>query len=386
MRITEAIMVSWSIVSCFEGCVDPYLPDIDDNQQSIIIDGILTDKEGYHYVHVSRSVSYESHENMPVQGCVVEVLDDEENAIQFYESEPGLYEQWINQEYLKTGKKYKLRVTVAGTVYESQYETMFPCPPVGNVYYEIEKRGTADPENDIYGIQFYTDLVVSTGYSKNYRWELEESWEYHAEYLIRWWKDSRYDFVHDRGYSTDSLFFCWSIKPIHEIYIVTAKHITGDILSRIPLRYVSNETNRLKIKYSLLIKQYSLSDKAYNYWNQLKKQNEETGGLYETQPEKIRGNISNINDDNEIVLGFFNVSGLSEERIFVSEHFHFFPPDYNCILVSVDEAGPPPIYYVQVFEKEKDKDKWDTAFKTAKDECFVCTLLGGTTQKPDFWD
>jgi hypothetical protein len=385
MRITETILVSWLISSCFEGCVDPYRPDIDDNQQSIIIDGILTDKEGYHYIHVSRSVSFESHENMPVQGCVVEVCDDEENSIHFYESEPGLYEQWINQEYLKTGKKYKLRVTVADTVYESRYETMLPCPPLDIVYYEIEKRGTSDPENDIYGIQFYTDLVAPTGSQRNYRWELEETWEYHAEYLIRWWKDSK-GINHDRASSTDSVFFCWSTKPIHEIYTVTMKHITGDSLSRIPLRYVSNETNRLKVKYSLLIKQYSLSDTAYYYWNQLKKQNEETGGLYETQPARIHGNISNINDDNEIVLGFFNVSGLSEKRIFVTEHFHFFPPDYNCILVPPEEAGFLPTYFVEVFEKEKDKDKWDSVFKTAKDECFDCTLLGGTTQKPDFWE
>jgi hypothetical protein len=384
MQINETIMVSLLIVTCLEGCIESYYPKINDEQHAIVIDGILTDKEGYHYIHVSRSVSLESHENMPVQGCVVKVIDDEENAIQFYEIEPGLYKQWINQEFLKTGRKYKLRVTTNDTVYESSYETMLPSPPVGDVYYEIEKRETTDPENDIYGIQFYTDLVAPTGYSKSYRWELEESWEYHAEYLFRWWQDSKYDLLHDRGTNTDSVFFCWSIKPIHEIYTVTMKYITGDSLSRIPLIYVSNETNRLKIKYSLLIRQYSLSDTAYYYWNQLKKQNEETGGLYETQPAQIHGNISNINDDNEIVLGFFNVSGLSEKRIFVSEHFHFFPPDFNCILIPADEAGPPPIYFFLVFEK--DKDKWHKVFKTAKDECFVCTLLGGTTEKPDFWE
>lgn len=385
MRITETILVSWLIGSCFEGCIDPYRPDIDDNQQSIIIDGILTDKEGYHYLHVARSVSFESHENMPVQGCVVEVFDDEENAIQFYESEPGLYEQWINQEFLKTGKKYKLRVTTAGSIYESRYETMLPCLPVQKVYYEIEKRETSDPENDIYGIQFYTDLVAPKGYPKNYRWELEETWEYHAEYLIRdWWDGS---VVHKRSYGTDSVFFCWSSNTIPEIYTGTLNHIKGDSLSRIPLRYVSNESNRLKIAYSLLVKQYSLSDTAYYYWNQLKKQNEETGGLYETQPGQIRGNISNIIDDNEIVLGFFNVSGVSEKRIFVSEYFHFFLPDYHCIPVPLPislNVSPAPVYFVTVFEKIN--DFWKEVTMTAPDECFDCTLLGGTTKKPDFWE
>lgn len=376
MRITETIMVSWLIGSCLEGCIETYYPKINDEQHAIVIEGTLTDKEGYHYIYVSRSVRYAYHKNIPVQDCMVEVIDDEDNAIQFYESEPGLYEQWIDQEYLKTGRKYKLRVTAAGTVYESRYETMLPCPPVGNVYYEIEKRGTSDPENDIYGIQFYTDLNTQSGDAKNYRWELEETWEYHAEYLIRiYWNGKT---IRDLGCSTDSVFFCWSANSVHEIYTGTVKHTTGNSLSRIPLRYVSNETNRLKVKYSLLVKQYSLSDTAYSYWNQLKKQNEETGGLYETQPAQIRGNISRVNNDNEIVLGFFNVAGLSEKRIFVSERFHFFPLDYSCRLMPppILYLSPPPVYLVET----------EDGLMTAKDECFDCTLMGGTTQKPDFWE
>lgn len=380
--MTETIMVSWLISSFLEGCIDPYYPDINDNQQSIIIYGTLTNKEGYHYIFVSRSVRYEYHYNIPVRGCSVEVIDDENNSIQFYESEPGLYEQWIDQEYLKTGKKYKLRVITGGSVYESRYETMLLCPPVGNVYYEIEKRETSDPENDIHGIQFYTDLVAPVGYPKNYRWELEETWEYHAEYLVRAVWD-RYVFREGGFYGTDSVFFCWSTDYIHEIHAATLEHTTGDSLSMIPLNYVSNETNRLKVKYSLLVKQYSLSDSAYYYWNQLKQQNEETGGLYETQPAQIRGNISNMNDDNELVLGFFNVSGLTEKRIFVSEGFDFFPMDY-CKLTEPIAIPDLRRYYWgrTVFLIEVARRR----YVTAPNECFDCTVRGGTVEKPDFWE
>ena len=180
----------------------------------------------------------------------------------------------------------------------------------------------------------------------------------------------------DRG--TDSLFFCWTTEQIHEIYTSTIKNITGDTLSGIPLKYISNETSRLTVKYSLLIKQYALSDTAYEYWNQLKKLSQETGGLYETQPPQIRGNIFNTRDDNEIVLGYFNVSGYSEKRIFVSEKFNFFPENFYCVpfvpqwvpLLSL------PVYFVE--------EEW--VRKTASRECFDCTLSGGKTDKPDFWE
>jgi hypothetical protein len=375
MQVNKYILILILIIlSLPEGCVDPYYPDINDALQSIVIQGTLTDKEGYHYIRVSRSVPYNTPKNVPLEGCSVEIIDNAENIIHFYESEPGLYEQWIDQEYLKTGKQYKLRVTTSDAVYESKYETMLPCPPVQNVYYEIKEKGTADPDYPIYGIQFFTDLVVPDGYARNYRWELEETWEYHAEYLIFNYYDGT-DF-YQLDYGTDSLYYCWSSESIHEIYTGTINHITEDSLYRIPLRYVSNETDRLKVKYSLLIKQYSLNDTAYEYWNKLKKQSQETGGLYETQPQQVRGNISNINDDNEIVLGFFNVSGLSEKRIFVSERFHFFPPSYECVpwdpFLGIPKT-PVPIYFTQ---------DWLLANR----ECFNCTLRGGTIYKPDFWE
>jgi len=366
------------IIAILDGCVDPFYPNIFDNQQSLVIDGAITDQEGYHYIRISRSASYNNPKKNPEQGCQVEVIDKAGNRIQFYESKPGLYEQWIEQEYLKIGNQYKLSVTTTSGTYKSQYETLLPCPPIDNVYYEIEVQETSDPQFPIYGIQFYTDLYAPGEYAKNYRWELEETWEYHATYRIRLYIDMNENFV-DLGYDSDSLYYCWSTETIPEIYTETLKHVNKDSLSKIPLRFVSNETKRLKVKYSLLVKQYSLTDTAYQYWNQIKKQSQETGGLYETQPAQIRGNIYNVNDNDEIVLGYFNVSALTEKRVFVTESFNFFPYYTEC-----EPQDPPgriptsrlPLYFVLT----------DQGIKTAQDHCFDCRISGGTIEKPDYWE
>ena len=287
MQANKIILALVPIVLLLKGCIDPFTPKLGNEQHSIVIDGTLTDKEGYHYVHVSRSVQLGFGENIPVQYCNVEIIDNSGNTIQYYESEPGLYEQWIDQSFLETGKKYKLKVTTEGSIYESRYETMLPCPPVDSVYYEIEKKETADPDNTLYGIQFLTDLNLKNGDAKNYRWELEETWEYHSEFLIRiYWNGKEMIYL---PYATDSLFYCWDSGTIHEIFAGTIKNTTTNSLSGIPLNWVSNETNRLKVKYSLLVKQYSLSDTAYDYWSRLKKMSQESGGLYETQPPQIHG-------------------------------------------------------------------------------------------------
>jgi hypothetical protein len=377
--VNNAISLLLLIITLTQGCIDPYYPEINSKQNSIVIDGTLTDKEGYHYIRVSRSVPFEFKENIPIQNCTVEVIDESGNAILFYESEPGLYEQWIAQEFLETGKKYKLRVNAEGSVYESRFEIMLPCPPVDNVYYEIEKKETADPENPLFGIQYYTDLNTQSGDAKNYRWELEETWEYHSEYPIKiYWNGKEMIYL---SVGSDSLFYCWNSGLIHEVYTGTIKDITANSLSGIPLNWVSNETSRLKVKYSLLVKQYSLSDTAYDYWSQLQKISQETGGLYETQPPQIHGNISNINDDDEIVLGNFNVSGFSEKRVFVSEKFNFFPVCINCEPYYPEMGvilGSQPVYFLMM--------PHDTRLWLANRECFDCTLSGGITEKPDFWE
>jgi len=366
------------IITVLERCVDPFYPNIFDNQQSLVIDGLITDQEGYHYIRISRSAPYNNPTNIPEQDCQVEVVDKAGNRIQFYESEPGLYEQWIEQEYLKIGNQYKLNIITTSGTYESQYETLLPCPPIENIYYEIEMKETSDPRFPIYGIQFYTDLFASGEYAKNYRWELEETWEYRATYYISLYIDVNKNFV-NLGYASDSLYYCWSTEPIPEIYTETLNHINKDSLSRIPLRFVSNETKRLKVKYSLLVKQYSLSDTAYQYWDQLKKQSQETGGLYEIQPAQIRGNIYNVKDNEEIVLGFFNVSALTEKRIFVSERFDFFPLIVECEpqdLLGGIPTNRLPVYLIMT----------DHGIKTAQNHCFDCRVSGGTIEKPDFWE
>jgi hypothetical protein len=366
------------IMLLLKGCIEPFYPGELNTQQSLVIDGMITDREGYHYVRITRSVNYHNPEAMPETGCQVEVINQSGGSIQFYESERGLYEQWIGQDFVKTGEYYKIRIITGSGTYESEYEAMIPCAPVGDVYYKIQDQETDDPEITLQGIQFYTDLFAPEGYARNYRWELDETWEYHAEYLIRYfWTGNG---VIDQGHSSDSLFFCWSSEPIREFFSTSMQYISGDSMSVIPLRYVSNETDRLTVKYSLLVKQYSLSDEAYRYWDQLRKLSQETGGLYETQPPQIRGNIRNINNEDEIVLGNFNVSAMTEKRIFVTQKFHFFPYyNYDCTLYM-------PLGIISNLQTPKYMQPDENGIPQLADlECFDCRESGGTTEKPEYW-
>jgi hypothetical protein len=36
---------------------------------------------------------------------------------------------------------------------------------------------------------------------------------------------------------------------------------------KIPLSYISGESEKLNVKYSILVKQFALSDGAFDFWN-----------------------------------------------------------------------------------------------------------------------
>ena len=84
-----------------------------------------------------------------------------------------------------------------------------------------------------------------------------------------------------------------------------------------PLHFVQGNNEKLAWGYSLLVEQHSLSKPAYIYHNEVKKNNYENGGLYEQQPALIKGNLMNLTNSDEEVLGYFFASSVNKKRIYI---------------------------------------------------------------------
>jgi hypothetical protein len=379
MQVNRTFIILFFIF--LAGCIDPFSPKISENQEALVIEGNFLNKEGYQEITISRSSDYNVPMRNFVEGCLVEVIDGTGVAVQYIEEEPGHYKAWINRNFASVGKTFQVHVlTPDGKEYLSTQDTMLSCPPIESLYYEIERRETKDPDFPIYGIQFYTDLYAPQEYASHFRIGFEETWEYNTPYLIQYYYVG---YIVDLGHETDSLHRCWFIDiPVHEIYTVTNSNLDRSKTIRgIPLLYVSNETNRLKVAYSLLMTQYSLTEQAYNYWEEIRKQSQESGGLYEYQPYQIRGNIFNVDDSNEDVLGYFFVSALTQKRIFVSELFDFNIQDYNCKPIPLGISNPLGFYGPSEWPVYLTSDRR----AMAPDVCFDCTATGASLEKPDYW-
>ena len=367
-------------------CIDPFEPVIDEYQNVLVINGKITDQPGIHYVEISRSTPYNKPFYKPVGGYIVLVTDENGEMIPFLEREFGKYSADIPASFLAVGKAYCLQVfTPNGREYCSEYDTLLACPPIDTIYYEVETRETSDPDFILGGIQFYMDMTGKPTDSRNFMWQMEETWEYRAALFSQYIWRGKEDKV--EKYRSNELFKCWTTLPIREIYTGTTRNLSKNALKRNSLNFVSNETDRLKVIYSLLVKQQSLTRRSYVYWEKMKIQSSETGGLYEIQPSSAIGNICNTSDPDEIVLGIFYATQQQSKRIMVNnvnDLFDFKIPYLTCEWY--DAAGAFQIgrdfpYYL----KSAHWTYYGPPYLTADQICFDCRIRGGINVKPDYW-
>jgi hypothetical protein len=374
------------LIMLLPGCIDPYTPNIEDNQVSLVVEALITDQPGLHSVTLSTSSPLNDTATQKVTGAMVDVVNNRGGVMEFFEEGEGIYSRWIGQGEIEDGVDYMLRiVTPDGEIYESDPERLGALSPdVGQVYWQFDTLGTADPDNPLYGIQFYLDLAGQDDDARNYRWVLEETWEYHAAHYIQY----IYDGTVLQNWPDPFVYtFCWRTDVIPSIFIASTKALEKNELKKQPLHFVSGETKRLQIKYSLMVKQYSLSDKAYDYWLQVQRQNQETGGIYETQPDRIPGNVHNANDPDQEVLGYFNVSSVTERRIFVDGIRELVYPPVPCNLDTIDRPeNKPPYLAIPFYLISLSPMGAGPPYGVGGSLCFDCRKGGGVIEKPWFWD
>jgi hypothetical protein len=381
-RLHIRILLLWLLVGTliiFNLCIDPFEPDINEEENLITVDGSIIKGRAKQTVTISRASSLMEPEFAPVENCNVKIIDDSGNEYMCYEESGGTYVAEIDDEFLQYNRNYKLVfITPEGNTYESALETLLESAPVDSLYFINESQYSSSLEEMEERIQFYVDLKAPEHGARYYRWELTETFEYHSPQHIHGYFDGQDTIYRETLY--DSLFICWTTQKLNGLYSSNTVNLIKNEKKKISLNYVNRKSIKLSVKYSLLIRQYALNEGAYNYWNQARVEMQESGGLYTTQPARSISNIANINDKEEKVLGFFWASSCSEKRIFLEEpSLYAMPPDY-CNLDTFDVLnylfGPFPVYLViDVYNR----------YWTADQECFDCTMRGGSLEKPDFW-
>jgi len=383
MRRIKSILFLLLPVLMISSCIKPYDPQILANdEKKYVVNGQVTDGDGLQKVNVSLTSPIGDAEYIPVTGCAIKILDDKGNEFVMTDLSNGDYTTWIDPALVTPGVSFKLEVTTpTGELIVSGFDRITECPGVDSVYFNRKDLEGNIPGILTLGIQFYINLNGTASNSSFYRWEILETYEYHAEYPLEWYYDGTVHHVVPPDYSKK---VCWATVKVPNIFTLSTNNLAENKYQMLPLHFISNRTSRLMYGYSLLVKQYALSEEAYIYWDQLRINSDQQGGLYEKQPLAIKGNMHNKTHPESEVLGFFGATSVKSKRIFV-QNVPDLPLDfYNyCsptqLRMGLREITPRdyPAYLMG------DAETYYNVVLNA--ECVDCLLLGGTNVKPDFW-
>lgn len=381
--VFKRILFFLAMIIAAQGCIEPYDARVDADVDLISIEGSIIKGEQIQNIVVSRTTSLIYPQYRTVRQCNVVVVDNRDNSYSFNENADGTYSLAIPDEELVFSREYQLQVTTpTGEYYESPFQTLNGGSDVDTVYYNVEEKVDNLTGENLLGIQFYVDLKAADSVSRYFRWNLVETYEYISQRPISYYFADE-SLVPMKYLVKDEYqyFRCWRTARIPSLFLSSTENLTVNEKKKISLNYVSNMSDRLAIKYSLFVEQYTLNESAYEYWQRNKIATQESGGLYTQQPGQPVTNIRNVNDPEEQILGYFWVSHKTTQRIFVPRISSLPVIPEACELVefnAIDHGkGPFPVYIYNDPVR---------GLLTGSPQCFVCTLKGGTTVRPDFWE
>ena len=335
-----------AIIFVFQlGCVEIIEVDTSTEPNRIVLDGYITNESKIHQVKITETIKFSNHLNRVVENAVVTIIGSNNETIPMVESSPGIYETSCCFAAVQ-GVFYKIRVIYNGKTIES-YEQELPeraaisnidiRPDIRKKFRELDNQLFDEP-----GLWISTHIAEVEQETRNYLWQIVPVFIWDAtrarsedvyRCYVRYETKFQNIFVHsekDGGYEKD--------------------------LAWLPV------SRRMGIRYSLEVNQFNIGVDSHNYWERIKKQKENVGSIFDSPPSSIAGNLYNVNNPKDIVLGLFGVYESSQQRIFFDLEDLPFNLNYS--------------------------DDCAEIFRGQPIECFNCLLYTpgvSSNQKPEWW-
>jgi len=376
-------------------CLDPFDVQTLGFENALVVEALITNEFKTHQIKLFKSFKFEEDTPPAESNATIYIADDQGGRIDFTETfEAGIYHSNIPFA-AESGKIYQLFITTSNNKsYQSEAIPMTSISQIEKVYAE---RGTNTLNKD--GVSIFVDSYDATGNSRYYRYRYEETYKIIAPFwtlqdLIIESAVPPYEFRLD--YKTTEKKTCFKTEFSSGINITETSDLSEDRVEKFEVRFIEDINPIISHRYSLLVKQYVQSIDAYTYYKTLKKLSSSQNGLNQNQPGFIEGNIQASNNVDEKVIGIFEVSSVSEKRMFFNYKDLYpdeaLPPYFSLCEQTTPalidpEGGPSDLIEALLSGSSTyyaDGDPGNSPYILVPTACGDCTKLG-TNIKPDFW-
>ena len=385
----------------------------------LVVDARITNESKRQRILLSRptTLSADSSYTM-VSGATVTVSSSQGSTFRFEETESGTY---ISAGIFAALEdvEYTLEIDLAdGQRYLSAPASRGPESAIDRIYAQRELSNLG-----VDGISIYVDSSNPDPQADRYRYDYEETYKIIAPN----WTASEFEILQDDSQITEGIFpdvrlvpraqeerVCYNTVVSAEILLSNGLEAETEELPGNLIRFLGNDNPVISHRYSILVRQYLQSPEAYSFYTSLRNFSSSDNVFNQIQPGLLEGNIEGVNDADAIVLGYFEVTSVTEARLFFN-YEDFYPgeplPPYfgtvNCERIFAprlynpqrDGPSPPdecgsPQGLTELIELELVEYYLDNTippglcqgpYFITQRACGDCTALGSNIV-PDFWE
>lgn len=231
------------------------------------------------------------------------------------------------------GHKYYLEIQWNNNTYESDVHEIQSVPELDDIYYELIE------ESEEIGI--YVDFKDDEEENQFYRWK----WNGIFQLFTRPPNPE----LGEPDTAEVCCNTCYVAVQGVDIRLMEDRLVNGNNIVRHLITKLEIDGPRGPTDYLVNVEQIRISEGEYDFWKQVKEQADNEGGLFDPLPSRISGNIKNVNNADEIVLGYFSVSDITRDYIKVhrmpfSKNQELFSgaPTQDCRLSDPNATNIPP--------------------------------------------
>lgn len=383
IRIVKITLILFTCLTllgrCKQGYVSPYKSP---PTGYLVVEGYISGN-GPSQFTLSRTIALPGDSSIPmVSGAQVQVEGDDNSVYPFTQTGEGVY--GVDALPLNTATKYRLRINTGSDSYLSDFVSYKPTPPIDSINW------IQDPT----GVQIYANTHDPSNATRYYQWQFEETWEYHSA------ENSLFKYVPNpvsvviRQMPAEQIYRCWHDMTSTNLLLGSTAKLSQDVIYRHPIYHITVNDQRISVLYSILVRQYALTEDGYNYMTLMQKNTESLGSIFDVQPSVLKGNIHSVSNPQEQVIGYVSAGTIQQQRIFINSYnVNPWYYSYSCAvkdtMVPLDvtslhfffgEVG-----YIPVAESINMRTGFQNGWMANAAYCIDCRLQGGTLNKPSFW-
>ena len=268
--------------------------------------------------------------------------------------------------------------------FESDWLEPCPAPTIDGLTYSNH------PEYN----ELWIGLSMHCNGSHYFRWTFDEDWEYHSDLYTNYEYKTDTKEVDFYDWETPNLYYCWKSGKSSQIDIFSTVNQTEDRFEELAFYRIPLSDKRLQMLYRIRVHLDAISEKAYDYWYNIKQGSEGQGSIFSPTPSQMASNVHCISNADVQVVGYLNLADRSTATMYYDNSVsHYYVPgrlyerdDQKVSLRQKDSLAywyahgylPYDLMYEDL-SPEPSHSLWTPKY------CIDCRLQGGTKNRPEDW-